>query len=403
MAGSYSIGLNIMFKVLTLNNIAVEGLRHFPRERYEVASEIAHPDAIILRSFNMHDMEIPATLAAVGRAGAGVNNIPVEAMSKQGIPVFNAPGANANAVKELAVAGLLLAARNLCDAREHVKELDETGDALNKAVEAGKKKFVGYELPGRTLGVVGLGAIGVEVANAALALGMKVIGFDPNITVRRAWQLSAGVEHAENIELLFQHADAVTLHVPLVEETRNLVNRDRLALMPKGGVIVNFARGGIVDDAAVLAALDSGHLQTYVTDFPTAETKTHPQVIALPHLGASTTEAEENCAVMVVENVKDYLENGNIRHSVNFPEAQLPRLDAHRITIANANVPNMVGQITTSLANAGLNIEDLLNKSIGELAYTIVDVNGPVTDEEMAELRAIDGVLALRNLGKPVT
>ena len=392
-----------MFKVLTLNNIALEGLRHFPRERYEVASEIGHPDAIILRSFNMHDMEVPDTLAVVGRAGAGVNNIPVEAMSARGIPVFNAPGANANAVKELAVAGLLLAARNLCDAREHVKALDETGDALNKAVEAGKKKFVGYELPGKTLGVIGLGAIGVEVANAALALGMNVIGFDPKITVRRAWQLSAGVEHAENIEQLFQHADAITMHVPLVEETKNLVNRDRLALMPKGGVIINFARGGVVDDGAVLASLDSGHLRTYVTDFPTAETKAHPQVIALPHLGASTAEAEENCAVMVVENVKDYLENGNIRHSVNFPEARLPRLDAHRITIANANVPNMVGQITTSLANAGLNIEDLLNKSIGDLAYTIVDVNGPVTDEEMAELRAIDGVLTLRNLGKPVT
>ena len=392
-----------MFKVLTLNNIAVEGLRHFPRERYEVASEIAHPDAIVLRSFNMHDMQVPETLAAVGRAGAGVNNIPVEAMSAKGIPVFNAPGANANAVKELAIAGLLLAARNLCDAREHVRGLQESGDALNKAVEAGKKKFVGYELPGKTLGVIGLGAIGVEVANAALALGMNVIGFDPKITVRRAWQLSAGVEHAENIELLFQHADAITLHVPLVEETRNLVNRDRLALMPEGGVIINFARGGVIDDAAVLAALDSGKLRTYVTDFPTAETKAHPQVVALPHLGASTSEAEENCAVMVVENVKDYLENGNIRHSVNFPEARLPRLDAHRITIANANVPNMVGQITTSLANAGLNIEDLLNKSIGDLAYTIVDVNGPVTDEEMAELRAIDGVLTLRNLGKPVT
>ncbi len=403
MAGYGRIGLIIMFKILTLNNIALEGLRHFPRERYEVASEIGHPDAIVLRSFNMHDMEIPETLAAVGRAGAGVNNIPIEAMSARGIPVFNAPGANANAVKELAVAGLLLAARNLCDAREHVKALNETGDALNKAVEAGKKKFVGYELPGKTLGVIGLGAIGVEVANAALALGMNVIGFDPKITVRRAWQLSSGVEHAENIEQLFQHADAITMHVPLVEETRNLVNRDRLALMPKGGVIINFARGGVVDDDAVLAALDSGHLRTYVTDFPTAETKAHPQVIALPHLGASTAEAEENCAVMVVENVKDYLENGNIRHSVNFPEARLPRLDAHRITIANANVPNMVGQITTSLANAGLNIEDLLNKSIGELAYTIVDVNGPVTDEEMAELRAIDGVLTLRNLGKPVT
>ncbi len=392
-----------MFKVLTLNNIAVEGLRHLPRERYEVASEIAHPDAILLRSFNMHNWDIPETVVAIGRAGAGVNNIPIEAMSARGVPVFNAPGANANAVKELVIAGMLLAARNLCDAREHVKGLKEKGEALSKAVEAGKKQFVGFELPGKTLGVIGLGAIGVEVANVTLALGMKVIGYDPHISVRRAWQLSSGVEHAENIDQLFQHADAVTVHVPLMDATRHLINRDRLALMPDRGVIINFARGGVADDEAVLAALDSGKLHAYVTDFPTEETKSHANVIALPHLGASTTEAEENCAVMVAENVKDYLENGNVRYSVNFPESRLPRLDAHRVTISNANVPNMVGQISTCLANAGLNIEDLLNKSVGDLAYTIVDVNGPVTEETMSELRAIEGVLTLRNLGKPVT
>jgi D-3-phosphoglycerate dehydrogenase len=392
-----------MFKVLTLDNIAVEGLRHFPRERYEVASEITHPDAIILRSHNMHDMEIPETLAAVGRAGAGVNNIPIETMNRRGIPVFNAPGANANAVKELAIAGLLIAARNLFDASEHVKELKETGDALSKAVEAGKKQFVGFELPGKTLGVVGLGAVGVEIANAALAMGMNVIGFDPKITVRRAWQLSAGVEHAETLDQLFQHADAVTLHVPLVEETKNLVNRDRLSLMPEGGVIINFARDGVVDNTAVLAALDNGKLHRFVTDFPTPETIAHAKVVALPHLGASTAEAQENCAIMVAENVKDYLENGNVRFSVNFPAARLPRLDAWRVTVANANVPNMVGQISTCLANAGLNIEDLLNKSIGDLAYTIVDVNGPVSDETKAAIRSIDGVLTLRYLGKPVT
>ena len=392
-----------MYKVLTLNNIAVEGLRHLPRERYEVASEIAHPDAILLRSFNMHNWDIPETVAAIGRAGAGTNNIPIDEMSARGVPVFNAPGANANAVMELVIAGLLMAARNLCDAREHVKALEEKGEALNKAVEAGKKKFVGFELPGKTLGVIGLGAIGVEVANVALALGMNVIGYDPKITVRRAWQLSAGVEHAENIDQLFQHADAVTIHVPLVDETRGLINRDRLALMPDGGVIINFARSGVADDDAVLHALESGKLHAYVTDFPTEESKSHANVVALPHLGASTAKAEENCAIMVAENVKDYLENGNIRHSVNFPESRLPRLDAHRITVANANVPNMVGQISTCLANAGLNIEDLLNKSVGNLAYTIVDVNGPVSEETMAELRGIDGVLTLRNLGKTVT
>ena len=392
-----------MFKILTLNNIAVEGLRHFPRQRYEVASEIAHPDAIILRSYNMHDMEVPDTVVAVGRAGAGTNNIPVEAMAARGVPVFNAPGANANAVKELTIAGLLLAARNLCDAREYVRGLTQTGDALEKAVEVGKKQFVGFELPGKTLGVVGLGAVGVEVANAALELGMKVVGFDPAITVRRAWQLSAGVDQAETLDQLFQHADAVTIHVPLIDATRNLVNRDRLALMNKGAIIVNFARGGVIDNEATLAALDSGRLHAYVSDFPTAELIAHPKVIALPHLGASTAEAEENCAIMVAENIKDYLENGNIRFSVNFPECRLGRMDAYRITIANANVPNMVGQISTCLGDAGLNIEDLLNKSIGGLAYTMVDVNEPVTEEIETKLRGIDGVLTLRNLGKPVT
>ena len=392
-----------MFKVLTLNNIAVEGLRHLPRERYEVASEIAHPDAILLRSHNMHDMEVPETVAAIGRAGAGTNNIPIDAMSARGVPVFNAPGANANAVKELAIAGMLIGARNLCNAREYVSALTETGAALNRAVEAGKKQFVGFELPGKTLGVIGLGAIGVEVANAALALGMKVVGFDPAITVRSAWQLSSGVELEETLDQLFQHADFVTMHVPLIDATRNMVNADRLALMNKGSVLINFARGGVVDDAAVIAALDNGKLHSFITDFPTPELIAHPKAVTLPHLGASTSEAEENCAIMVAENIKDYLENGNIRFSVNFPEARLPRLDAWRITIANANVPNMVGQISTDLANADLNIEDLLNKSVGEFAYTIVDVDKEPSVEVLEEIRAIDGVLTLRNLGKPVT
>ena len=394
---------NTMFKVLTLNNIAVEGLRRLPRERYEVASEIAHPDAILLRSFNMHDMDIPDTVAAIGRAGAGTNNIPIDAMSGRGVPVFNAPGANANAVKELAIAAMLIGARNLCNARDYVRALTETGPALGKAVEAGKKQFVGFELPGKTLGVIGLGAIGVEVANAALDLGMKVVGFDPAITVRNAWQLSSGVEQEETLDQLFQHADFVSVHVPLIDATRNIVNADRLALMNNNSVLINFARNGVVDDDAAIAALDSGKLNAFVTDFPTPELIAHPKVVTLPHLGASTSEAEENCAIMVAENIKDYLENGNIRHSVNFPEARLPRLDAWRMTIANANVPNMVGQISTDLANAGLNIEDLLNKSVGEFAYTIVDVNKEPTDELLAEIRAIDGVLTLRNLGKPVT
>ena len=391
-----------MYKILTLNNISVQGLRRLPRDRYEVASEITHPDAVLVRSANMHNMDIPKTVAAIGRAGAGTNNIPIEAMSARGVPVFNAPGANANAVKELAIAGMLLAARNLCGAQQYVKTLKETGEALNKAVEAGKKQFVGFELPGKRLGVIGLGAIGVEVANAALALGMKVVGFDPAITVRNAWQLSSGVEQAETLDQLFQRADFVTCHVPLLDATRGLVNAARLALMNDRGVLINFARGGIVDDAAALAALDKGKLYAFVTDFPTPETIAHPKVIALPHLGASTAEAEDNCAIMVADNVRDYLENGNVRYSVNFPEARMPRLDAWRITVANANVPNMVGQISTHIANDGLNIEDLLNKSVGQLAYTIVDVNQEPSEELLSKIRAIEGVLTLRNLGKPV-
>ena len=392
-----------MYKVLTLNNIAVEGLRRLPRERYEVGSELSAPDAVILRSYNMHDMAIPESLVAIGRAGAGTNNIPVEAMSARGIPVFNAPGANANAVKELAIAGLLIGARNICDASTYVKGLQEKGEALDKAVEEGKKQFVGTELPGKTLGVIGLGAVGVAVANAALDLGMKVIGFDPKMTVRNAWKLSAGVELAETLDQLFQSSDSVTCHVPLIESTKGMVNKDRLALMNDGSTLINFARGGVADVDAVLAALDAGKLNAYVCDFPTPELIAHPKVVALPHLGASTGEAEENCAIMVAENVKDYLENGNIRFSVNFPECRLPRMDAHRITIANANVPNMVGQISTCLADAGLNIEDLLNKSSGEFAYTMVDVNGPVSDATRQQIRSIEGVLTLRNLAKPVT
>jgi D-3-phosphoglycerate dehydrogenase len=392
-----------MFKILTLNNIALAGLRRLPRERYEVASEITNPDAVILRSFSMHDMAIPETVAAIGRAGAGVNNIPVDAMSERGVPVFNAPGANANAVKELAVAGLLMGARNLCNARDYVSNLEEESDALDKAVEAGKKRFVGFELPGRTLGVIGLGAIGVQVANVALSLGMKVVGFDPNITVKSAWNLSSGVEKVETLDDLFRKSDAVTLHVPLVDATRDLVNKDRLALMKPDGMVINFSRGGVVDNEAMLDALQADRLHAYICDFPTRALIENDKVVALPHLGASTVEAEENCAVMVAENIREYLENGNIRFSVNFPEAIMPRTDAYRLTVANANVPNMVVQISTALAEVGLNIEDLLNKSIGDLAYTVVDLDGPISDETVAAIGGIDGVLAVRNLGKPLS
>lgn len=390
-----------MFKIKTLNNIAVAGLRRLTRDSFEVSSEVAEPDAIILRSYNMFDMDIPSSVAAIGRAGAGVNNIPVDKMTARGVPVFNAPGANANAVKELAVAGMLLAARNICDARDHVRAIDADGDELNQAVEAGKKQFVGFELPGRTLGVIGLGAIGVEVANVALALGMKVVGFDPDITVGRAWQLSSGVRQVDTLDRLFKESDIISVHVPLVDATRHIVNASRLALMRDGGVLVNFARGGVVDNDAAINALDNGKLHAYVCDFPTRQLIEHPKVIVLPHLGASTIEAEENCAVMVADNIRDYLENGNIRCSVNFPEAIMPRVDSYRIAVANANVPNMVGQISTCLAEAGLNIEDLLNKSRGDIAYTVVDLAEPVSAETLGKIAGIEGVLLARNLGRP--
>jgi len=390
-----------MYKILTLNNIAAQGLDRLPRDNYEVASEMANPDGIMLRSYNMHEMDIPDSVQVVARAGAGVNNIPIDALAARGIPVFNAPGANANAVKELVVAGMLMAARNLCPAWEYVKQLEGDGVGLNKSVEAGKKQFVGYELPSRTLGVLGLGAIGVQVANTALSLGMRVIGFDQAISVRRAWELSSGVEQARSLGDLVSRSDMLTIHIPLVDGTRNLINAERIRLMPNGAVILNFSRGGIVDEEAVLDGLNQDHLSVYVSDFPSRALIENDKVIALPHLGASTHEAEENCAVMVADNLRNYLENGLIRHSVNFPEADIPRTEAYRLTVANANVPNMVGQISTILADAGLNIEDLLNKSRNEVAYTIVDLDGEVSDETVGKIGVIDGVLSVRNLGLP--
>ncbi len=390
------------FKILTLNNISIKGLRRLPRERYEVASDMSRPDAILLRSHDMHDMTIPDSVLAVGRAGAGINNIPVAALSARGIPVFNAPGANANAVKELVIAGMLMAARNLPQAWHYVRELDIVSESeLERQVEAAKKRYVGFELPGRTLGIVGLGAIGVEVANAALALGMHVIGYDPQISVERAWQLSSGVQQALSLDELFTRCDMISVHVPLNDHTHHLVNAARLRLMREGGVVLNFARDGIVDTDAVIAALSSGRLRALVTDFPSPKLKSHAGVIALPHLGASTREAEENCAAMAADNLREFLEHGNVRHSVNFPDAQMPRNDRCRLTVANANVPNMVGQISTALAAAQINIGDLLNQSRGELAYTIVDLDAEIPAETLKQIRAIKGVLAARVIPGP--
>ncbi len=388
-----------MHKILTLNNISVAGLDRLPRDDYEVASEITHPDAILLRSYKMHDMEIPKTVKAIGRAGAGVNNIPVDRMTEQGIPVFNAPGANANAVKELVLAGMLMACRNLGPAWDFARGLAGEDTEINKEVEKGKKQFVGFELPGRTLGVVGLGAIGVLVANAARALGMNVVGYDPTITVQAAWKLSAEVKQALSVDDLLSQADFVTFHVPLIDSTRNMINADRIKLMKKNAVILNFSRNGIIDDEAVVAALDSGHLYGYVCDFPSNLLKDHPRCVTLPHLGASTREAEENCAVMVAEQVRDYLENGNITNAVNFPEINLPRSGGVRLAVVNSNVPNMVGQISTDLAKANLNIIDMLNRSRGEIAVTLLDLDQTPDDDTLEAIRAIKGVLSVRCLG----
>lgn len=387
-----------MYKILTLNSISAVGLERLARDKYEVGSDIKSPDAILLRSYKMHDMEIPASLKAVGRAGAGVNNIPVDKLSKLGIPVFNAPGANANAVKELVLAGMLLAARNICQAWNFSRHLQGDDATLNKLVEEGKKDFAGFELPGRTLGVIGLGAIGREVANMALALGMKVIGFDPGITVQGAWKLSSNVQQAASVDELIGKADFISLHVPLVDATRHLINAQRLKLMKTGVVLLNFAREGIIDDAALNEALNSGKVHAYVCDFPNNLFKNNPRVIALPHLGASTAEAEDNCAVMVAEQVSDFLENGNIKNSVNYPEVIMPRSEGYRIAIANANVPNMVGQISTALAKAGLNIVDLLNKSRGDYAFTVADAASAIPDSVIKEIQAIEGVLSVRTL-----
>ena len=387
-----------MFSILTLNNISSLGLERLPKDKFKIAGDLKDPDGILLRSFKMHDMEIPKTLKAVGRAGAGVNNIPVEKLTKMGIPVFNAPGANANAVKELVMAGMLLACRHIVPAWDFARGLSGTDPEISKAVEAGKKNFAGFELPGRTLGVIGLGAIGRNVANMGVALGMKVVGFDPGLTVEGAWQLSADVKKANSVDEVLRVADFVTFHVPLIDATKNLINAERLKFMKDGVVILNFAREGIVDDAAVSVAIKAKKVYGYVCDFPSNLLKNHECVITLPHLGASTAEAEDNCAIMVAEQVKDFLENGNIRNAVNFPDVAPPRETAYRLIVANANVPNMLGLISETLGQSGLNIHDMVNRSRGNYAYTVVDLDSPASEDVRKKIAAIDGVLMARTL-----
>ncbi len=384
-------------RILTLNQISSKGLSRFPAE-YTVGPEASEPDAVLVRSHNMHEMEIPTSVKAIGRAGAGTNNIPVKLMSARGVPVFNAPGANANAVKELVVAGMLMAARNLIPAVAFVDSLTGDDAAIHKHVESGKKRFAGIELPNRTLGIVGLGAIGSLVAEAAIRLGMNVLGYDPEITVEAAWRLPSQARRAATIDEVMKNSDFITLHVPLLDVTRDLVNAERVALMRQGTILLNFAREGIVNEEAVLAGLASGKLKSYVCDFPSRRLAGQAGVVALPHLGASTQEAEENCAVMVVDQVTDYLEHGNILHSVNFPNITMARESPFRVAIANANVPNMVGQISTAMARAGLNISNMVNKSKGEMAYTLVDTDSPITPNVIEAIRAVPGVLMVRSL-----
>ena len=386
------------FQVLILNNISAQGLKRLPADRFVTGKDIAKPDAVLVRSADMHGIDIAKSVLAIGRAGSGTNNIPVKEMSKRGVPVFNAPGANANAVKELVLAGMLLAARNISGAIKFVSSLDLSDLEMEKKVEGGKKTYAGYELAGHTLGVIGLGKIGCLVADAAIKLGMNVIGYDPEITVDAAWSLPSQVKKANSLSDVLKGSNFVTLHVPLVDATRKMFNAAAFEQMKTGSVLLNFSREGVVDEEAVLAALDGKKLSTYVCDFPGAKVNAHPHVIALPHLGASTREAEENCALMVADQLRDYLLDGNIVNSVNFPTVVMPRESGFRIAVANANVPNMVGQISTVMAEAKLNISNMMNKAKGDVAYTLIDVDSKVTKKVIEAIAKIEGVLAVRYL-----
>ena len=385
-----------MYKIQTINKISPKGLDRFPRDSYEVASEFSSPDAIIVRSFKMHDMEFPKNLKAIGRAGAGVNNIPIDRCSKEGIVVFNTPGANANAVKELVLAGLLLSSRDIIGGVNWVESLSDEDD-ISKLVEKGKSNFAGNEIKGKTLGVIGLGAIGALVANSAIELGMSVIGYDPYLSVDSAWELSSRIQKATGLETLLSQVDYISIHVPLLDSTKDMFNSRTFAMMRDGVKIMNFARGGLVNNSDIKEAIATGKVSSYVTDFPSADLIGVEGVIQIPHLGASTVESEDNCAIMAVEEIKDYLENGNIRNSVNFPKCYLPKKkDGKRITVTNRNIPNMISKFSSILAKHNINISDLLNKSRGEIAYNIIDVNGDITQDLIDELKAIDGVIRVR-------
>lgn len=390
-----------IFSILTLNQISSIGLKCFPSDHYHVGNDLVNPDVILVRSHNMLDMDIPNSVIAIGRAGAGTNNIPVNAMNIRGVPVFNTPGANANAVKELVLAGMLIASRNLIPALRYVESLQGDDQALHKQVEDNKKKFLGLELPGRTLGIIGLGKIGRLVADAAIKLGMKVLGYDPKITVESAWSLPSAVQKAQNIEDLLRRSDFVSLHVPLMDTTYHLINDEMVAHLKRDTIVLNFSRDAIVDEDAILSGIKNGKIKYFVCDFPSQKLHQQPSIIALPHLGASTQEAEENCAIMVVNQIIDYLQHGNITNSVNFPDVCMERGSPYRVAVANANVPNLLGQISTCMAKAGLNIHSMANQSRGEMAYTLVDIDSPVPQKVITALSNINGVLLVRYLPIP--
>ncbi|MBO4706619.1 MAG: phosphoglycerate dehydrogenase [Spirochaetaceae bacterium] len=392
-----------MYKIQTLNKISPDGLATFPRDDYEIASEILNPDAILVRSADMHTMDIPATVKAVARAGAGTNNIPIPELTERGVIVFNTPGANANAVKELVIAALLFSSRPVHKAAAWAKGLAGNGDAIPDMAEKGKSQFVGPEIKGKTLGVIGLGAIGAMVANTAIGLGMDVIGYDPYISVDAAWSLSRAVHKAESLESLLSKSDYVTIHIPQTNDTKGYINADRIAMMKKGVRLLNFARGGLVVNADVLAAIESGKIASFVTDFADEDLLKNDKVICLPHLGASTPEAEDNCAFMAVAQLRDFLENGNITNSVNFPKCRMEEpipADGTRLCIANRNVPNMVGQITTILADAKMNIAAMVNQNRANVAYNLIDVENAIDDSIIEKIRNIDGVITVRTITK---
>ena len=387
-----------MYKIKKLNKIAPEGLALFNMNDYEIGTEISAPELIILRSFDMHDMELPPTLLGIGRAGAGVNNIPVDKCTEQGIVVFNTPGANANAVKEITIAGLLLASRDIVDGINFSATIKDKGAEVPALVEANKKQFAGQEIMGKTLGVMGLGKIGVMVANAALDLGMNVIGYDPFISVEAAWGLSREVKRAEGLDALVAQSDYITLHTPLIDATRGIINAEKFGRMKKGVAILNFSRGGIVNNDDLRRAIADGIVRRYVTDFPDEDLLAMDKVINIPHLGASTEEAETNCAVMVAHQLKNFVETGVIKNSVNFPDCKLEPSADYRLTVMNRNIPNMVGQISSILAKAGINISEMINKSKGDYAYNIIDIGSEPTQAVIEAIYNIDGIVKVRSL-----